>query len=40
MRGAVSLDQAMMMSYDDRNIISAMVKDHMEVVKKTGLPYF
>ena len=40
MRGAVSLDQAMMMSYDDRNIIAAMVKEHMEVVKKTGLPYF
>lgn len=40
MRGAVSLDHALMLSYDDRLIISELVKEHMEVVKKTGLPYF
>lgn len=40
MRGAVSLDHALMLSYDDRIIISEMIKENMDIVKKTGLPYF
>lgn len=40
MRGAISLDQALMMSYDDRNIISEIYKENLETTKKTQLPFF
>lgn len=40
MRGGLSLDEAYTLSFEERNIISEMVKDHLETTKKSGLPYF
>ena len=40
MRGAVSLSEAMMMSYEDRNIINDIIKENLETAKKTGMPFF
>jgi DNA invertase Pin-like site-specific DNA recombinase len=40
MRGSVTLDQAYMMSYEEREIISSIVKDNLEATKKSGLPFF
>lgn len=40
MRGAISLDQALMLSYDDRNIIAEIYKENLETTKKTQLPFF
>ena len=40
MRGGINFDQALQLSYDDRRLIADLIKDNMEVVKKTGLPYF
>jgi hypothetical protein len=40
MRGGLTYDEAIMLSLHERNIISGMIKDHMETTKKSGLPYF
>jgi hypothetical protein len=40
MRGGISYSEAMHLSYEDRELISDMVKDNMETTKKTGLPFF
>ena len=40
MRGGCSLDEAFAMSYEERMIISDMVKEHLETTKKSGLPFF
>ena len=40
MRGGLTLDEAYILSHEDRTIISDMVKDHLETTKKSGLPYF
>ena len=40
MRGGVTYDEAMNMSVSERSIIAIMVEDHMEVTKKSKLPYF
>jgi hypothetical protein len=40
MRGGVTYDEAMNMSVSERSIIAKIVEDHMEVTKKSKLPYF
>ena len=40
MRGGISYSEAMELSFEDRQIISDLVKDNMETTKKTGLPFF
>jgi hypothetical protein len=40
MRGGLTLEEAFLLSFDERNIISDMVKEHLETTKKSGLPYF
>ena len=40
MRGGVTYDEAMNMSVSERIIIAKIVEDHMEVTKKSKLPYF
>jgi hypothetical protein len=40
MRGAISYDEAMQLSYDDREIISKLIDDNLETTKKSGLPFF
>ena len=40
MRGSISYDDAMMLSYEDRTIISKIIKDNLETTEKSGLPFF
>ena len=40
MRGGITLDQAMQLSYQDRENIAELIKDNLETTKKSGLPYF
>jgi hypothetical protein len=40
MRGGLTYGEAMMLSKQEREIISSIIKDNVEVTKKTGLPYF
>jgi len=40
MRGGITYDQAMMLSFEERKSIGSIIKENMETTKKTGLPYF
>ena len=40
MRGGLSVNEAYDLSPEDREIIHQLVKDNMEVAKKTGQPYW
>lgn len=40
MRGGATYEQVMMMSSDERRMISELVKDNIETTKKTRLPWF
>ncbi len=39
MRG-MGYSEAMMLSYEERMIISDIIKDNLETTKKSGLPFF
>lgn len=39
MRG-LSYAEGMMLSYEEREIISEIIKENLETTKKTGLPFF
>ena len=40
MRGAVSIEDAFALTYEDREIISKIIEDNLETTKKSGLPFF
>ena len=40
MRGGITVDQAYDLSYEDRSIISDIIKDNLETTKKTQMPFF
>ena len=40
MRGALSYEEGMLLSYSDREIINKIIKGHIETTQKSGLPYF
>jgi hypothetical protein len=40
MRGGVTYEEAMNLSYSERLLIGDLIKENMETVKKSGLPYF
>ena len=40
MRGSISYDDAMMLSLEDRTIITKIIKDNLETTKESGLPFF
>lgn len=40
MRGSISYDDAMMLSFTDREIINKLIKEHIETTQKSGLPFF
>ena len=40
MRGAISYDDAMLLSEEERSIIGKIIEDNMETTKKSGLPFF
>ncbi len=40
MRGSINLDQAVLLTYDDRKNISDLIEENLETTKKSGLPFF
>lgn len=40
MRGGITYDQAMELSYEERNMIADLINDNLETTKKTGMPFF
>jgi len=40
MRGALSIEQAFMLDIQDREIISNIIHENLEVTKDTKLPFF
>ena len=40
MRGGLSYADALLLSQDERKIVSKIIDDNMEVTKKSGLPFF
>jgi hypothetical protein len=40
MRGGITYEDAMMLSYEERKMIADIVEDNIDTTKKTGLPFF
>lgn len=40
MRGSISYDDGMMLSFIDREIINKLIKEHIETTQKSGMPFF
>ena len=40
MRGGMSWNEALILSPDEREIVSQLVKENMETTKKSGQPFF
>lgn len=40
MRGGLSYEEAMMLSNQEREIITGIIKKNMETTKESGLPFF
>ena len=40
MRGGLSYEESMTLSFEERKIINDIIKDNMESTKKSGLPFF
>jgi hypothetical protein len=40
MRGGLSYEAALNLSYDERNAVSEIIKENLETTKKSGLPFF
>lgn len=40
MRGSVTVEDAFLMTVEDREILSRIIKENLETTKKSGLPFF
>ena len=40
MRGGITYNEAMNLSFNERDLIGRIVKDNLETTKKSGLPFF
>ncbi len=40
MRGGISYEDAMLLSWREKEIIAKIIKDNMETTKESGLPFF
>jgi len=40
MRGGISFAESMNLSHDERQLVSDIVKDNMDITKQSGLPFF
>ncbi len=40
MRGSVTLDEGFCLTWEDRSLISDIVKENLETTKKSGMPFF
>lgn len=40
MRGAISYDEAMLLSAVDRELLRNLIKENLETTQKSGMPFF
>ena len=40
MRGSLSYDEGMTLTYEDREIINEIIKENLDATKESGLPFF
>jgi hypothetical protein len=40
MRGGLTYDEAMNLGFQERDIISKLIKENLDTTKKSGLPFF
>jgi hypothetical protein len=40
MRGGLSYEQALNLSYNERLMINELIKENLDTTKKSGLPFF
>ena len=40
MRGSISYDDGMMLTFDDRDLINKIIKENLDTTQKSGLPFF
>lgn len=40
MRGGITYDDAMILSFQERQVINDIIKDNLETTKESGLPFF
>lgn len=40
MRGGISYEEALNLSFAERNMIGDIIKDNLDTTKKSGLPFF
>lgn len=40
MRGSITYDDAMQLSFEDKKLINKIIKDNLETTKKSGMPFF
>jgi hypothetical protein len=40
MRGGLSYDDAMLLSYQERKAVGELIKENLETTKKSGQPFF
>jgi hypothetical protein len=40
MRGSISYDDGMLLSFVEREIINKLIKEHIETTQKSGMPFF
>ncbi len=40
MRGGITYNEAMDMSVEERKIISEIIKENLEIAKKSNMPFF
>jgi hypothetical protein len=40
MRGGISYDDAMMLTIQERDIVGKLIKENLDVTKKSGMPFF
>jgi hypothetical protein len=40
MRGGITYSDAILLSSDERKLISEIIKDNLETAKKSGMPFF
>lgn len=40
MRGGITFNEAMNLSYQEREIINTIIKENLDTTKKSGLPFF
>jgi hypothetical protein len=40
MRGGITIGEAYLLSFEDRNIIGKIIESNLETTKESGLPFF